>query len=377
MNSALQGELLPPKPPCVLVVDDIPENIDILSEILEQHYEVRVALSGEKALEIASSGNPPDLVLLDINMPGMDGYEVCRQLKANAATRPIPVLFVTAARDVESEAKGFAVGCLDYITKPISPPIVLARVKTQLSLFDQNRVLKQEVYKRTLELSRFQDITIQSLASLAEMRDNETGEHIIRTQNYVLLLAEWLLEKGKYREVLDSNLIELMYKSAPLHDIGKVAIPDFILFKPEKLTESEFELMKRHVEFGGEAIALAERRAGSNEFFRVTKELILNHHEHWDGSGYPKGLRGEEIPLSGRIMSLADVYDALISRRTYKPPYSHETARAIIVKSTLFDPQIVDAFLQTQDLFKKIALSNMSSEADRVCFTAPYDESAS
>ena len=264
-------------------------------------------------------------------MPNMDGYEVCRRLKENEATGDIPVIFVTAKSDVEDETKGFDVGGVDYITKPISPPIVLSRVRTHLELKrarqflkNQNEILDQKVKERTRELTLTQDVTILSLASLAETRDNETGGHIRRTQNYVRLLAEELITHPKFVGVLDDNTVNLLYKSAPLHDIGKVGVPDRILLKPGKLTDDEFEEMRKHTTLGRDAILNAEKGFGENiesSFLSYAREIAYTHHEKWDGSGYPTGISGENIPVSGRLMALADVYDALISKRVYKPPF--------------------------------------------------------
>ncbi|MFH1134525.1 MAG: two-component system response regulator [Pseudomonadota bacterium] len=352
----------------ILIVDDTPENIDVLGAILKPHYKRSVALSGEKALQIANSKNPPDLILLDIMMPEMDGYEVCRRLKANEATRDIPVIFVTAKSEVEDETKGFEVGGVDYIVKPISPPIVLARVRTHLELTqarkflkNQNEILEQKVRERTRELALTQDVTILSLASLAETRDNETGGHIRRTQNYIKALAEQLMTNPKYQAVLDEQSVEIIYKSAPLHDVGKVGVPDRILLKAGKLTDEEFAEMKKHAALGRDAILNAEKGFGEHavsSFLRFAREISHTHHEKWDGTGYPHGLAGEEIPLAGRLMAVADVYDALISRRVYKQPFSHDKAAGIIIegRGAHFDPDVVDAFRACEHRFREIAM---------------------
>jgi putative two-component system response regulator len=234
--------------PTVLVVDDTPDNLVFMSALLGEHYRVKVASSGARALKAAQAAPVPDLVLLDIMMPDMDGYEVCRQLKANDATRDIPVIFLTARVDAEDERKGFALGAVDYVTKPISPPILLARVQTHLALKatadflrDKSAYLEREVALRTLEVQAIQDVTIMAMASLAETRDDETGNHIRRTQLYVKALAERLRSHPRFEAVLSSRMIELLYKSAPLHDIGKIGVADHLLLKPGKLTESEFE----------------------------------------------------------------------------------------------------------------------------------------
>ncbi|MFH1138226.1 MAG: two-component system response regulator [Pseudomonadota bacterium] len=361
----------------VLIVDDTPENIDVLGAILKPYYKRSVALSGEKSLRIANSNNAPDLILLDIMMPDMDGYEVCRRLKANEATRDIPVIFVTAKSEVEDETKGFEMGGVDYIVKPISPPIVLARVRTHLELTqarkflkNQNEILEQKVRERTRELSLTQDVTILSLAGLAETRDNETGGHIRRTQHYVKILAEELMTHPRFVAVLDENSIELLFKSAPLHDVGKVGVPDRILLKPGKLTHEEFEEMKKHAALGRDAILKAEQGLGehaASSFLGFAREIAYTHHEKWNGSGYPQGLSGEDIPASGRLMALADVYDALISRRIYEPPFPHRQAAAIIIegRGTHFDPAVVDAFRECEHRFREIARQYADHEEER------------
>jgi putative two-component system response regulator len=360
--------------PTVLIVDDTPENLKLMNGLLREDYRTKVANSGARALALATADPRPDLVLLDIMMPEMDGYEVCRRLKADAATQDIPVIFLTAKVEIEDEQQGFDVGAVDYITKPISPPIVLARVKTQLSLKaaadflrDKNAYLETEVQKRTREVQVVQDVTIMAMASLAETRDNETGNHIRRTQNYVRALAGKLRDHSRFRSQLDDETIELLYKSAPLHDIGKVGIPDAILLKPGKLTPEEFEVMKTHTTLGRDAILAAERLINApSTFLRLAREIAHYHQEKWDGSGYPEKLAGEAIPVSARLMAVADVYDALISRRVYKPPFPHDEAVQIIRagRDQHFDPDMVDAFVAVQGEFKAIAERYADSEAE-------------
>ena len=349
----------------VLVVDDTPDNLSLMGGLLRDHYHVKVANQGEKALKIAQGEQPPDLILLDIMMPGMDGYEVCRRLKANLHTRDIPVIFLTARADMEDERQGLALGAVDYITKPISPPILLARVATHLALKasadflrDKSAYLEREVALRTLEVQAIQDVTIMAMTSLAETRNNETGNHIRRTQLYVKALAEHLRDHPRFAHLLTDRMIDLLYKSAPLHDIGKIGIPDAILLKPGKLTVEEFEIMKTHTTLGRNAIEEAERRLGMRvAFLSVSKEIAYSHQEKWDGSGYPEGLKGDAIPVSARLMAVADVYDALISKRVYKPAFPHEQACATIVKGrgTHFDPDMVDAFVEIAQDFLRIS----------------------
>ncbi|MEB3319604.1 MAG: two-component system response regulator [Cyanobium sp.] len=349
----------------VLVVDDTPENLQLMNALLRTQYRVRLANSGETALQLARQEPLPDLILLDIMMPGLDGYGVCRQLKADGLTRSIPVIFLTAMNQESDQEEGFRCGCVDYITKPISPPLVMARVATHVSLkhandrlADSNRYLQAEVEHRTREVQKVQDVTILAMASLAETRDNETGMHIRRTQNYVKALAEELRQRSSYGAELDDEVIDLLYKSAPLHDIGKVGIPDGILLKPGKLDAEEFQLMKQHAELGARIIASAERLLEApSSFLRFARAIAHHHHENWDGSGYPDALAGGAIPLSARLMAVADVYDALISKRCYKSAFTHEEACAFIVGQSgqKFDPTVVVAFERVADRFAAIA----------------------
>jgi putative two-component system response regulator len=357
----------------VLIVDDTAENLTLMNGLLKDLYRTRIANNGERALKIAAE-TPPDLVLLDIMMPGMDGYEVCRRLKSDAKLKHIPVIFLTAKVEIEDEQKGFDVGAVDYITKPISPPIVLSRVATQLTLKaaadflrDKNKFLETEVARRTKEVQVVQDVTIMAMASLAETRDNETGNHIRRTQNYVRALAKKLQSNPKFAAQLDDATVEMLYKSAPLHDIGKVGIPDAILLKPGKLTDEEFTVMKTHTTLGRDAILAAEKLLDApSSFLKLAREIAHYHQEKWDGSGYPEKLAGESIPLSARLMALADVYDALISKRVYKPPFPHDKAVAIIRegRDKHFDPHVVDAFLQIEDEFRDIAARFTDSDEE-------------
>lgn len=357
----------------VLIVDDAPENLTVLGEVLAPHFRVRAANSGARALRIAASEPRPDIVLLDIMMPEMDGYAVLERLRADAATRDLPVIFVTAMDAVADEEKGLGLGAVDYITKPIQPAIVLARVRAHLELKqardwlkDQNAFLEQEVARRMRENVDIQDVSIRALAHLAEVRDPETGNHLLRTQGYVRALAERLRGHPRFAEALTPRAIGILVKSAPLHDIGKVGIPDHILLKPGKLTPEEWVVMKTHAKLGSDAIEAAERDADHPiEFLATAKEIARYHHEKWDGSGYPEGLAGESIPVSARLMALADVFDALISKRTYKEPMSVDRATQIIIegRGSHFDPDIVDAYLAEQAQFVDIAGRYADSEA--------------
>ncbi len=348
----------------ILLVDDTESNISILMHALDEDYELSVAEDGESALQ-AVDAEIPDLILLDIMMPDMDGFEVCTHLKREPKTKDIPIIFLTAMTDVKSKTKCFEIGAVDYITKPFEIMEVKARVKTHLSLMEakkqliqQNEILDRKVMERTQELSLTQDASIFSLGTLAEYRDPETGGHIRRTQSYVKVLAQHLKRHPKYSNFLTDPTIELLYKSAPLHDIGKVGVPDNILLKPGPLTEEEFKEMKKHTVFGRDTIMQTERILKTNSsFMRFAREIAFSHQEKWDGSGYPLGTKGEETPLSGRLMALADVYDALISKRVYKPEFPHEKAVRMIIEGsgTHFDPDLVDAFKKISDDFAEIA----------------------
>ena len=307
-------------------------------------------------------------------MPGLSGYDVCKILKQDPALRDIPIIFLTAMTGTDDEKKGLELGAVDFITKPVNPPIVMARVATQLQvkaaadfLKDKNKYLEAEVQRRARELAAIQDVTILAMASLAETRDNDTGNHIRRTQHYLKLLAEHLKDHSRFRLFLDPRTIDLLFKSAPLHDIGKVGIADRILLKPGRFEPHEFEIMKTHCKLGRDAIQHAEDQLGLEvEFLKYAKEIAYGHQEKWDGTGYPQGLSGDDIPISARLMAVADVYDALISRRVYKSGMPHEQAVGIIGegRGTHFDPDIVDAFLALQAKFREVAQRYADSDDD-------------
>lgn len=370
----------------ILLVDDTPDNLALMSELLKPFYKIKVANNGERGLSIAQSDSPPDLILLDIMMPGMSGYEVCSILKADPRSREIPIIFLTAKADMEDEKMGLELGAVDYLTKPVSPPIALARVKNHLLLKasadflrSKSDFLEREVGRRTAEVLAIQDVTILAMASMAETRDHETGNHIRRTQFYVKALAKKLKAHPRFTAILTDEYIEMLFKSAPLHDIGKVGIPDHILLKPGRFEPFEFEIMKTHTTLGKEAIEHAEAALGTPvPFLSMAKEIAYSHQEKWDGSGYPQGLAGEAIPFSARLMAVADVYDALISRRVYKDGMPHEKAIAIMVegRDKHFDPDILDAFLELQDEFRAIAARFHDSDADIAAKKAQLDRQA-
>ncbi|MEH6578958.1 MAG: two-component system response regulator [Amphritea sp.] len=328
----------------ILVVDDTPDNIEVLRGVLHKDYQITVAISGAKALELARSEHRPDMILLDVMMPEMDGYEVCRRLKRDPRTADIPVIFVTSKDEVDSEETGLEIGAVDYITKPIVPRIVQARVKTQLALYDQNRELDRLVKERTEKLHSATLQIIQDLGRAAEYKDNETGMHVMRMSNYARLLGQ--------AAGLNDNAVELLFYAAPMHDIGKIGIPDSILLKPGKLDAQEWQVMKTHCAIGAEIIG----DAGGSELLQLAGSVALTHHEKWNGQGYPSGLAGEEIPLVARIVAIADVFDALTSKRPYKQAWSVEDAMNHLKNEAgeHFDPHLVALFLDLRPELLKI-----------------------
>jgi putative two-component system response regulator len=369
MNIAATGHPANNDKPTILIVDDTPDNIMLLSRLLKDRYNTKVANNGSLALQIAQATPGLDLILLDVMMPGLDGYETCRQLKANPVTADIPVIFLTAKNQVEDEAMGLSLGAVDYIAKPISPPILFARVATQLTLAGARRQLQAHnenleklVQDRTAQLALMQEAIIMAMGTLAETRDNAAvtkgDHHIRRTQHYVRALARHLQHHPRFAADLSDDNIELLYRSVPLHDIGKVGIPDRILLKPGVLDREEFEVMKLHAVYGRDTIMLVEKHiGGTNGFLMFAREIAHSHQEKWDGSGYPDRLAGEQIPLSARLMAVADVYDALISRRVYKPAFTHQQALDVMRKGrgTHFDPDVLDAFFEIEGQFAAIA----------------------
>jgi putative two-component system response regulator len=354
----------------ILIVDDVPDNLAVLGELLRQSgYQVKVANSGRAALRFAAQLPRPDLILLDVMMPEMDGYQVLLALRDNPVTRDIPVMFLTALDASHDEQRGLDMGAADYISKPIRPSVVLARVRTQLEakqardlLRGQNSFLEAEVARRMAENELIQAISIRALARLAEIRDPETGNHILRTQAYVELLARRLQSHPRFAATLSDDYIKLLARSAPLHDIGKVGIPDAILQKPGKLDAEEWEIMKTHARLGAEAIEQADLDSEKQlAFLTLAREIARWHHERWDGAGYPDGLQGEAIPVSARLMALADVFDALISPRVYKAPIPLAQACEIMRagRGSHFDPDACDAFLDVFEQMGEIARSHM------------------
>jgi putative two-component system response regulator len=336
-EDAPPSRALPPldgSKPVLLVVDDTPFNIDVLRGVLSAQYTLKVATNGEKALYLAAAQPQPELVLLDVMMPGMDGHEVCRRLKADEATRHIPVIFVTSMSEVDDEKKGFEAGAVDYITKPVRPPLVQARVSTHLKLAAQERHLSALVQARTQELESTRLEIIRRLGRAAEFKDDETGQHVIRMSHYTRILAR--------AYGLSPAEVDVYFNAAPMHDIGKIGIPEAILLKAGELTEEEWQVMRKHPSIGAGIIG---RHA--NPLLDTARVMALTHHEKWNGTGYPRGLKGEQIPLPGRMVSVADVFDALTSERPYKPAWSVEQAVDYLRRESgeQFDPALVDLFI--------------------------------
>lgn len=348
----------------ILVVDDTPANVVILANLLKSDYIVKIASNGKKALEIIFK-TPPDLILLDVMMPEMDGWETCALIKKSSAVSHIPIIFLTAKSSIDDEEYGLQLGAVDFISKPFSPQIVLARVKTHLQnkeyqdfLQNQSDWLRDEVAHKVAHINQLHDASMMVMISLVEFRDENTGWHIRRTQKFVEILARHLVDLPEFSPILSEEYIQNLNKSAPLHDIGKIAIPDAILLKPGKLELHEIEIMKSHALQGENMLKKAQRYMEIEPgFLETAVEIAGGHHEKWDGTGYPRGLKATDIPLSARLMAVADVYDALTTVRAYKKAYSHEQAYDMIVNSskTHFDPIVVEAFRATEEAFKSVA----------------------
>ncbi len=334
---------MPTKKHTILIVDDTPVNINLLKGILSPYYLVKIATRGALALRVADKEPRPDLILLDVMMPDMDGYAVCQQLKSKASTRDIPVIFVTARDQAEDEARGFELGAADYLIKPVSVPVVLARVRTHLTLADERLLLADVVRERTEQLEQLKIELIKQLGRAGEFRDNETSAHTMRMAQFSRLLAE--------RSGIEPVQCEILLHAAMLHDVGKIAVPDAILRKPDKLTAEEFAIIQQHCENGVKIIGTHD-----TEILRMAREIALSHHERWNGSGYPNGLQGEEIPVLGRIAALADVFDALTSIRPYKRAWPVEEALELIAKEAgaHFDPQLAQLFISLEPELRQI-----------------------
>ena len=353
----------------VILVDDNPANLRIGKNVLAEKYAVATAPSAEKLFSLLQN-NSPDLILLDIDMPEMNGYEAINILKAKNETKDIPVIFLTAKTESDDELTGLTLGAIDYIIKPFQPPLLLKRIEVHLLVEDQKKTLEKQtaelkyfndnlqkmVEEKTQSVLELQDALLKTMAEMVECRDDITGGHIERTQTGIKILLNEIEKSGHYKEETKGWDVNLLLQSSQLHDVGKISIGDNILKKPGKLNSKEFEEMKKHVNFGEQIIEKIETMTKESDFLKYAKIFVASHHEKWDGSGYPRGLTGNEIPLLGRIMAIADVYDALVSDRPYKKGFTHEEAVAIIAggKEKHFDPVLVDLFLGASDEFRKI-----------------------
>lgn len=342
----------------ILIVDDNTTNLRIAENALKPTYKVTLLKSGEQAIKFLAK-NIPDLILLDIKMPGMDGFETIKKIKENPKTTYIPVIFLTALSETESEINGLQLGAADFITKPFVPEVMLRRVSMQIELSEYRHSLERLVKEKTLLVEKLQDAIVISITELVEFRDELTGGHARRSGEYFKLLVNNLCKHKKYKDVISEEYKNNMFRAAPLHDVGKIGINDNILLKTGMLDNKEYEFMKQHTTLGGLAFDKALEEIPNNELLQTAKEIAFYHHEYWDGTGYPNGLSREDIPLSARIMAIADVYDAITNRRSYKEASSHDEAVEIIkgYRGTHFDPEIVDIFLECSDGFKKLSAS--------------------
>jgi len=352
------------------MVDDNLANLTIGRNLLKTFYEVYPAPSAAKLFEILENINA-DLVLLDIEMPDVDGYEAMKRLKTDPRYKDIPVIFLTSKNDEASEMEGFDLGAVDYVAKPFSGPLLLKRIENQLLIAQQKSELlanqaelqdyadnlEEKVRQKAAEVFNLQNAVLATVADLVEFRDKHTGGHIARTQLFLKAVIDEMMKEGLYADIMLKWDMDFFLPSAQLHDVGKIGISDSILNKPGKLTQEEFEIMKTHVDIGVEAIEKIMSETHEHAFLDHAVLIAGTHHEKWDGGGYPLGLKGQNIPIEGRLMAIADVYDALISERPYKKAYTHEEACRIIEESagTHFDPEIVKIFKQVEDEFKKIA----------------------
>jgi putative two-component system response regulator len=349
--------------PVILVADDTPANIDVLLGLLERKYRLKVATNGERALKLAQSPPTPELILLDIMMPKMDGFEVCRRLKQEEDTRDIPVIFISALDDTSDKVAAFGAGGVDYVAKPFHGEEVVARVSTHIELHQlraaltkRGQELAEQVDQQVEEITSSQFATIFALTRLAESRDDNTGHHLDRVKAFCSILATHARDHDLWNETVDDTFIRNIYHASSLHDIGKVAIPDAILLKPGKLDEREFQIMQTHTQRGADTLEEVRSQYPANGFLHMGIDIARSHHERWDGTGYPDNLKGEQIPLAARIMALADVYDALQSERCYKPAFPHEKCCHIITEKSegQFDPTLIDAFRVVEDEFRTI-----------------------
>jgi putative two-component system response regulator len=366
-------ELFPIEKPYVAMINS-PAGVKWIEPLLRDAYQVRVAPDADGLRKLASTALSPELIMLEHHPDNKDSLALCIELKNNARTWDIPVILFSDTPSVSGEINAFESGAADYLSVPTAPEIFMARVKAQMASHSKvdlvrliNSQLEHVVSQRLEELTAVQNATILAMTSLAQTRDIETGNHIKRTQHYVRVLAQRLQKHPRFSSFLTDRNIDLLFKSAPLHDIGKVGIPDRILLKPGRLTADEMTVMKTHTTLGRDTITYAEKLMGTKlDFLTLAQEIAYSHQEKWDGSGYPQGLSGNAIPISARLMAVADVYDAIISQRVYKLGMSHAEAVEIIVEGsgTHFDPDIIDAFLKVRDEFQKIAARYSDSDEE-------------
>jgi putative two-component system response regulator len=355
----------------IMLVDDNISNLNTGRSMLREHYEVFPIPSGKKLFDTLQHVTP-SLILLDILMPEMDGFEVIDRLKQNPQWEEIPVIFLTSRSDEKSELEGLTRGAIDYVAKPFSAPLLLQRIRNHLLLSYQKRELKkyntslaQMVEEKTRQVTDLQNSVISTLADMLECRDDDTGGHVLRTQRYLEIMLERLIDSGLYQDELSLINLEFLVPSALLHDIGKIAISDAILRKPGPLTRDEFEEMKKHTCLGADAIERIASKNTEHSFLICAKKIARSHHEKWDGTGYPDSLAGYDIPLEGRLMAVADVYDALISDRPYKKAFSTDDARKIIEegRGRHFDPVLVDIFTEVSPDFEQVVYEFASRAA--------------
>ncbi|GBU23490.1 response regulator [Fibrobacteria bacterium R8-3-H12] len=358
MDCTVTKFAMPDERKTIYLVDDNVTNLTLGKNALVEHYKVFTMNSGAYLLKFLEK-NIPDLILLDVEMPEMNGYEAIKIIKSKRETKDIPVIFLTAKTDGDSELEGLSLGAIDYITKPFSPSLLLKRIETHLELANYNKHLQKMVADKTKSVLELQNAILKAMAELVENRDDITGKHVERTRGYLALLIDALIKRGLHTEKMRNWNIDLVLTSSQLHDVGKIAVKDDILKKNDKLTEEEFAEIKKHPLRGEEIIEKIKLNTTEHEFLEHAGIFAATHHEKWDGSGYHRGLKEEEIPLQGRLMAIADVYDALVSERPYKKAYTHEEAVNIIKegRGSHFDPDLVDIFLEISDKFNKIANS--------------------
>lgn len=348
----------------VALVDNSKINLSKGKKALHNEYDVYALKSGDELFQMMRE-KTPDLILLDVEMPRMNGYEVIQKLKEDAITASIPVIFLATTRGAKNEMKGLSLGAIDYIVKPFSPALLRRRIETHLLVLEQqkklihfNNNLQKMVNEKTKTISRLQDALLKTITEMVEFRDDITGGHIERTQSYIQILLHSMMSRGIYEETTRDWSVDFLLQSSQLHDVGKISIPDSILMKPGKLTEEEFSTMKTHTILGVSILEKIELTASEPDYFHHAKLFAGTHHEKWNGTGYPNGLSGQEIPLQGRLMAIADVYDALISKRPYKEPFGHKAAAGIIKEGSgnHFDPVLVELFMEFSDEFYETSL---------------------